>query len=65
MTLDEKLDQELVASNIIPDDIREALALGEKKHLEHGYQRICDVLNKLEPSKDQATEAMLSEEQAM
>ena len=65
MASDEKFDKELAASIIILDDIKEALESGEKEDIEHGYKRICDVINKLESAKDQTTEAMLSEEKAI
>ena len=65
MASDEKFDEELAACKIILKDIEEALELGEKEDIDHGYKRISDVINKLESSKDQTTEAMLSEEKTI
>ena len=65
MASDEKFDQELAACKSILKDIEEALELGEKEDIEHGYKRISNVINKLESSKDQTTEAMLSEEKTI
>ena len=65
MASDQKFNQELATSKIILDNIEEALESGEKKDVEHGYKRICDVINKLESSKDQTTEAMLSKEKTI
>lgn len=65
MASDEKFDQELAACKIILEDIEEVLESGEREDVQHGYTRICDVINKLESSKDRATEGMLSDEKTI
>ena len=65
MASEEKFNQELAACKVILEDIEEALESGEKEDVEYGYKRICDVINKLQSSKDETTEAMLSAEKTI
>ena len=60
-----KYSKELAAAKIMLEDIEEALESEEKEDIEHGYERINEIIKKLESSKDHTTELMLSEEKTI
>ena len=65
MSSDSKYNTELAAAKILLEDIKETLEAEEKENIEHGYERINELIRKLESSKDQTTELMLSEEKTI
>ena len=60
-----KYSKELAAAKIMLEDIEEALESEEKEDIKHGYERINEIIKKLESSKDHTTELMLSEERTI
>jgi len=60
-----KYSKELAAAKIMLEDIGEELESEEKEDIKHGYERINEIIKKLESSKDHTTEQLLSEERTI
>ena len=65
MTAEAKYNRELTSGQIVLEDVEEALKSREKEEIEVAYERICELINKLEISKDKCTEEMLGEEKTI
>ena len=60
-----KYNRELNAAKLIQEDYEDALESEEKEDVNLAYERLCDAIKKLETSKDNTTEALLSEEKPL
>ena len=65
MAAEAKYNRELTSGQIVLEDVEEALESGEKEEIEVAYERICEIIKKLEISKDKSTEEMLGEERQL
>ena len=65
MTAEAKYNRELTSGQIVLEDVEEALESREKEEIEVAYERICEIIKKLEISKDKSIEEMLGEEKTI
>ena len=65
MTAEAKYNRELKSGQIVLEDVEEALESREKEEIEVAYERICEIIKKLEISKDKSIEEMLGEEKTI
>ena len=61
----EKYTVELETRKLMLEDSEDILDLGEREVVGLAYEKLCDMIKRLEKSKDDTTEAMLSEEKAL
>ncbi len=65
MAAENKYNQELAAAKIALEDIEETLESEDKEDVDHGYNRINEIIKKLKSSTDHSTEHMLGEERSI
>jgi len=59
MAAEAKYNREITTGQVVLEDVEEALESGEREEIEVAYERICEIIKKLEMSKDRSTEEML------
>ena len=65
MTALEKYTLELETSKLILEDSEDVLDLGEREDVVLAFERVCNMIKRLEKSKVDTTEAMLNEEKTL
>ena len=65
MTTLEKYMVELETIKLMSEDSEDVLDLGEREDVVLAYDRVCNMIKRLEKSKDDTTEAMLNEEKTL
>ena len=65
LTALEKYTVELETSKLMLEDSEDVLDLGERDDVVLAYERVCNMIKRLEKSKDDTTEAMLNEEKTL
>jgi len=65
MAAEAKYNREITAGQIILEDVEEALESSEREEIKVVYEPICEIIKKLEISKDRSTEEMLGEEKTI